>query len=92
MQGGCVPQGGGLSRIVSSSRGLHVGQVLRPASDGSRQSLCPAKFAALSWLTQSHTVVIAPKPAGSTSHVPLHVLHPTVPPWDAQVAAAAAFG
>src|SRR5262249_24981746 len=91
MQGGASQRGW---RIVSSSSAL-VGGTLRPPSDGSRQSPCPANLAAFAWLTQSHTVVMAPAPFGSTSHVPLvHVLHPAAAPsaCAAQVAAAAAFG
>src|SRR5262249_49602313 len=98
---GLVAHWYGPSRIVSSSCGvqgqlkLPLKQELQPPSDGSRQSLCPAKFAAFTSLSQSHTVVIAPSPPQLTLHVPLaHVLHACVPPSEraAQVAAAAAFG
>ncbi len=68
---------------------------MQPFSDGSRQSLWPAKPAAFTALSQSQTVVIAPKLYGSTLHVPLEqTLHPIVPPVECatQVAAAAAFG
>src|SRR5262245_7987503 len=89
---GLVPHGYGASRIVSSSLEPVAGE-LWPPSDGSRQSLCPAKFATFSRRTHSHTVVIAPVPIGSTLHVhvcPPHVPHPTVPPSACAKQAAAA--
>src|SRR5262245_54850757 len=100
MHGLLISHGCGANRRLSSSCGSQAHkpgcaqQELQPASDGSRQSLCPAKFSALTWLSQSQTVVIVtPWLNTSTLHVPLaHVLHPTVPPFAAQVAAAAAFG
>ena len=91
---GDVPQGNGARRIDSSSFPPVEGELL-PPSEGNRQSLCPAKLAVFTWFTQSHTVVLAPPPNGSTLQVPLpHTLQPCVPPSDpaTQVAAAAAFG
>src|SRR5262245_36339150 len=87
----------GLPRTIvsSSSGGVAVsqfgsltGQVFRPACDGSRQSLCPAKLPVLSWLSQAHTVMTvgAPElPAGVQGPTASgHSLHPTggdaVPP------------
>jgi len=58
--------------------------------------LCPAKFAAFSWFSQSHTVVMALAPMRALrTQVPLaQVLLAVVPPSDsaAQVAASAAVG
>src|SRR5262245_35258330 len=84
MQG--VPHGCTGSRIVSNSCALHdvhwfdppgplVKHELHPDSDGNRQSLCPAKLAAFSWLTQSHTVVID----DGTWHVPSPPAHCSQP-------------
>src|SRR5690242_12711115 len=74
-------------RIVSSSCIPHeaqlstpLKQVLQADSDGSRQSLWPAKFSRFTRLIQSQTVVIA---SVLSSHVPLaHTVHPNVPPED----------
>jgi hypothetical protein len=49
----------GCCTIDSSSR-EPVG--FKPASVGTRQSLCPAKFSALIWLIQSKMVVTASPP------------------------------
>jgi hypothetical protein len=51
-------------------------QELQPDSDGSRQSVCPAKPAAFNWLTQSHTVVVLPNPG---VHVPSPAVHCSQP-------------
>src|SRR5690242_13027153 len=89
---GLGPQGYGARTIVSNSlTPVPVGGELLPPSDGSRQSLWPAKLSWFTRLIQSQTVV-TPR----IWHVPLaHVWQPSGGPPSAcaaQVSAAATFG
>src|SRR5262245_44506388 len=90
-QGGSPPPTQG-SRSVSNSRGgvRHGPHISCPPSEGSLQSLCPAKFVAFTWLIQSHTVV---EPLTTQSASTAQVLHGVpLASCAAHVAAAAAFG
>src|SRR5690242_1598830 len=91
MQGLTLHAGYGARRIDSSSRGSHVAHVLRPPSNGSLQSLCPAKLATFSWLIQSQIVV--PVLARGVMHTSTaHVPQPIPPSCPAHVVAAVNVG
>ncbi len=97
-----VPVGPKIGSMQGSSHGSMAQLVLRPASDGRRQLVCPANptptpFSSFTWLIQPQTVVVGSDELELTLHGPVpgaHTLHPSVPlpAWSMQVAAAIVSG